>query len=192
MSSKLVQAPRTYWNLDVTQKAMYFLTDHILNLESNVIGSHIRTTGVKKLRGEAYIVFDGDDPVDFVSNFVFDYHFTVSIGGASDVAVQLVLTDEIMRNIQTIDPTIFNYSWKGNPAPFLLHQAKAVFQSQRCRTVIKSVYFEYIKYCHMQFLHYDSFGSELEGSESLEGVYQIQDASAGNGGEDDEEPNFDV
>lgn len=192
-------APGT-WNLDATQRATYFLQDMMACLDVAVVSSSITCRKMDKIRGAAWIVFDSatDVPIDFVSDFSFDFYFTVNVNGCKEVHGSISLTEEILRQIKTISTDTFKFSWQSSDSGYYMHQAKALFQSQRCRSALSKRYNDFIDHCHTTFLHMDASSQALAtdclslGNETLDTLMNVaHEETKLQSNEIDDDENFD-
>jgi hypothetical protein len=187
------------WTMDVTPRAKEFLEESMVNLACTVLSSSIRGTRVDCIRGEAHIMYDSTDtPVDFVSHMAFNLYFIVNVHGTEEVIGRIALTDSILQEIQTIETNKFNFTWEGLPQGHAYHQAKSLFQSQRCRRALAGLYVDYWELCQTYFLHMDTASNQLDpdyvslgGSSQTLSTTEGKDLSLPNPFDDDEE-NFDI
>ena len=145
------------WNLDKTLQAKYFLEETFLLLSCQVIGSTIKSVKVANIKGEAHTVLDRNDiAFGFESNFTFDLSFLTCINEGQEVKGKISLSDKLLRNILTVESSMFIFSWGKGAAGFSLHQSQGIFQSQRCRAALFALYSDYLDLCCTRFLNHDA------------------------------------
>ena len=67
------------WELDCSSRSIEYLQDSFSASQCTMAGSTIRIIEIAKIKGTAVKKYDGDQPIEFVSNLNFDLRVSVNV-----------------------------------------------------------------------------------------------------------------